>query len=205
MSNLRRFTTTYGKVNLSNKSGSLGVFKVCDGFRRESAVTSGRVEHSSKSHIQATRHSDIGGGFTRQRVEHEEGTVLVCQATFTKNGRVHAEGAIFLRLRGGADMIQINYLPPRGPESIISESIQAFLGEADILSWEEIRLLGIDVPRQYKQRYGEREEIDELFHVEVIRPGTIGKPTLVAVATSEGTVIKAVGTEAPRRVRFRRH
>jgi hypothetical protein len=202
---LQRVSMTYGKVVLKNSSATLAVLRVTAPFKRESAAMVGRSEQSSKEYFQSTAYRDIGGGFTRQRVGHPEGTLIVLQSSETKRGVLHAEAAIFLRLRAGADLLSINVKLPVGPESRLGDTLQSFVGAADILTYDEVRLLGINVPRHYRDRYGNEDEIDELFEVSVVRKGNISKPQLVAVATSEGTVIKAVGTEAVRRVKIRRH
>lgn len=203
--NLRRVSLTYGTVNLKTASATLASLRVTAPFKKESAANTGRSEQASKEYFQSTQHREIGGGFTRQRVMHPEGTLLVLQASQTKRGVMYAEAAIFLRLRAGADLLNINVKLPVSQESRLGDTLQAFVGEADILTYEEIRLLGINVPKHYIDRYGNEDELDEMFETSVVRKGNISKPQLVAVATSEGTVIRAVGTEAVRRVKIRRH
>jgi hypothetical protein len=201
---LRRVTLAYGKVNYKNSGMTAAALRVVAPFKRESASNTGQLDHGSREHIQATRYKDIGGGFTRQRVGHPEGTLIVLQATETRRGTLYSEACIFIRLREGADMMSISACLPPSNESIIGNRVQIFVGEGDILTPAEVRLLGIDVPRQYIQRYCNEEEVGELFEVSVVRAGNISKPQLVAVATSEGTVVKAVGQEATRRINLRR-
>ena len=201
----QRVSLTYGKINLKNSSLTLASLRITAPFKRESAANTGRAEQHSKDFIQSTRFRDIGGGFTRQRVIHPSGTLLSVQATKTKNGVLNAEAVILLRLRTGADMLSINIKLPTSPDSLLGDTLQAFVGEADIISWDELRILGIDCPKSYQNRYGNEDEIDELLEINVVRKGNISKPQLVAVATSEGTVVRAVGTEAVRRVKIRRH
>lgn len=200
----QRVSLTYGAINLKSASLTLASLRVVAPFKRESAANTGRAEQHSREYIQATRYKDIGKGFTRQRVIHPSGTLLCVQATKTKNGMLNAEAAIFLRLRAGADLLSINVKLPTGSEGLLGDTLQAFVGEADILSYDELRILGIDCPRSYQNRYGNEDEIDDLLEISVVRKGNISKPQLVAVSTSEGTVVRAVGTEAARRVKIRR-
>ena len=205
MSQVAGVSLCYGKINLSNQGQTVAVLRLKAPFDKSmSATTSGKVNLQSKEYHQATRYRDIGGGFTRQRVEHAQGTLILLQVSRTRNAVPTADAAIVLRLREGADLLSIAVRLPVGPESVLGESIQVFVGSADIMSPADLKLMGIKVPNYFRDRYMVQEEIDDLIEVSVVRAGTISKPTLQAVATSEGVVIAAVGVEEPRRLRLRR-
>lgn len=200
----RRVTLAFGKINLSKSSQTVAALRLKAPFLRDTASQTGKADLSSRQFIQATRYRDIGGGFSRQIVEHPAYTLILLQSSRTKNGQLFAEGSLILRLREGADMLSISAILPTGPESVLGDRIQVFVGEADICLPEELTLLGVAIPKYYVDRYMNQEEIDELFDVSVVRQGLINKPRLVGVATSEGMVVRAVGEEAPRRIRLRR-
>lgn len=202
--NMRWASVSFGKANFSSASHTVAVLAVSAPFKRETVLNAGRAEHSSKEYFQSSRFRDQGGGFTRQRVSLPEGTLVALQATRTTRGLVTAEATIFLRIREGADQLIINSLVPAAPESFLGDAIQSFSGAADILTADELSVLGIRVPGGYARRYCEPEEIRELFEVQVVRKGNMSKPQLVAMATSEGVVVRAVGSEGQRRIKIRR-
>lgn len=205
MSQMSGVSLCYGKINLAAQGQTVAVLRLKAPFDKAmSATTSGKINIQSKEYAQATRNRDIGGGFTRQRVDHEQGTLIMLQVSRTKKGVPHADGAMVLRLRVGADLLSISARLPVGQESILGEQIQIFAGAADICSQEELALLGVKIPKWYADRYLDPDEVAQLFEVSVVRAGDTARPTLHAVATSEGVVIRAVGEEAPRRMRMRR-
>lgn len=204
MTKMAGVSVTYGKIVLSKSGQTVSSFRLKAPFQKDSAAQVGTVDLRSKESMAATRYRDIGGGFTRQRVELPANSLILLQISRTKNGTSYADAAIILRLREGADVLSISAKLPVGPESVLGDALQIFAGSADICDMGELQLLGIRIPKYYADRYMAQEEIDELFEISVVRPGLIAKPTLHAVATSEGVVIKAVGEEATRRIRLRR-
>ena len=180
---MRWVSVCYGKIVLKNSGQTVASLRVTAPFKKESAAQTGRAEQSSREFMQATRYKDVGGGFTRQRVMHPEGTVIVLQATRTRNGMSFAEAAIFLRLRNDADHLMITSILPTGPESILGDRIQVFQGAADILTPDEVCILGLHMPSLYRKRYFNADELAELFEVAVVRKGSVSKPQLVALST----------------------
>jgi len=206
MSQMSGVSLCYGKVNLPDQGQTVAVLRLKAPFDKAmSATLCGKAFLNTKEYCAATRNRDIGGGFTRQRVEHEQGTLILLQVSRTRRGVPHADGAMVLRLRNGADLLSISARLPMGGGSILGEQIQIFAGAADICAPEELALLGVKIPKWYAERYLDPQEVAQLFDVSVVRAGEIARPTLHAVATSEGVVIKAVGEEAPRRMRMRRN
>lgn len=201
---MRWVSVCYGKIVLKNAGQSVAALRITAPFKKESATQTGRAEMSSREFMQATRYRDVGGGFTRQRVMHPEGTVIALQATRTRGGVNFAEGAIFLRLRSDADHLLITSILPHGQESILGDRIQIFQGAADILTPEEVSILGLHMPTMYRKRYFNQDELDELFDISVVRKGNVTKPQLVALTTSEGPVVRVIGQEAGRRIKIRK-
>jgi hypothetical protein len=204
MTQERWVSVAYGKINLKNTGQTVASLRITAPFKKESAAQTGRAEMSSREYMQSTRYRDVGGGFTRQRVMHPEGTVIALQATRTRNGICHAEGAIFLRLRHDADHLMITSILPTGPEGLLGDRLQVFQGAADILTAEEISILGLHMPSHYRKRYFNQDELDELFDIQVARKGAVSKPQLVALATSEGPVVRIIGQEEGRRIKIRK-
>ncbi len=195
---------TAGKINLSRSSQTLTSFKVTEPFSKVFASSSGKTGPGKKSYAKSTAHPELGGGFTTADVLHPEGTIVLLQAMRTRNGAGYASAGLFLRLRSHAAMLAIKSVLPTGPESLLGDQILAFSGCADLISVEELRTLGIEVPRSYVNNYMEQEEVDELFSIQVIRAESQPAPSMVRIATSKGVVTKAVASEPVRRIRVRR-
>lgn len=197
-------SVTFGKIILSAASVKLASFVVSAPFDREVAVNAAKSNPRERVWQESTSHPQIGGGWTTASMTYEEGTILLLQATRTRGGITFAEGGLFLRLRASAALISIMLELPQAPESLLGQRIAVFQGFADIVSPDELRALGIDVPRNYISRYLQADEIDELYTLNELRQQVTPPPSFVVVTTREGTKTKAVAAEQPRRIRLRR-
>lgn len=90
-----------------------------------------------------------------------------------------------------------------GPETLLGDSFNAFLGHADVLAYNELRVLGIEIPRKYRAAYMQEDELAENFEIEIVSPGSTERPVFIAVATSQGVEFKATAPEPVRRIRLR--
>ncbi len=195
---------TFGRLNLSNALYSLASLRVVPPFARDSAANAGRVDLKATQYAAGTIHPEIGGGFTTKTVEHEEGTVILLQASRTRNRVRVADGGLFLRIRKSAPRLMIRSTLPTGPEGVLGSNLIAFAGNADVLTREELRALGYEIPRGWVSGYMQEDEINELFTVDELVRGTAPRPTFMRVATSSGVSVLAVQAERPRRLRIRR-
>lgn len=194
----------YGKINLAKASLTLGSFKVSPPFARASSSTTGVIDKLSRTSQSATPYPECGGGFSTMMVTHPEGSVLMLQAGRTRNGARVADGCILIRTRNTGPFLQIRCILPTDHESLLGDRIICFEGRGDILSVEELKTLGIEVPRSWVLGFMNKEEIDELFIVDQITPGTCGRPEFIRVATSNGVRVQAIAPEPQRRMRVRR-
>lgn len=195
---------SYGKINLSAAHYSLATLRVQAPFQRESAANTGRVDVKATQFADATLHPQVGGGFTTKTVAHDEGTIIMIQASRTRSRVRVADGCIFIRLRAGAPKLMVRSILPTSGESILGDRHIAFVGSGDVLTLEELKAIGIEVPRSWASGYMQQDEIDELFLMEELNRGSESRPTFVRIATSKGVEVRAIQPEPVRRMRLRR-
>lgn len=202
--NMRPISVAFGKVNLKRASGTLASWKLEAPFKRTTAVGTGKSDAGGKTYSQATPHPTIGGGFTTAQVRHPEGTIIMLQASRTRNGMRVADACFCLRLRENAAFRLVKVKIPHDRESLLGDTFVAFTGNADLLTLADLKALGIDIPKQWVSNFFAPDEVEELFEHEVIRLETTPPPSYVRVTTTEGTEVKAMAAERIRRVRVRR-
>lgn len=203
MSRTQVITIGFGKANFSNVVATVAALKVETPFNRVSAMTSGVAVSGSKTWIPAGLH-EMNAGFTRLRTEHENGRIILLQAAWNRGGSPLREGAIFIRLRHGAPLYEISARVPTSQGNVCGDIVQVFEGTGDILSPDEMKVAGIEIPRFYAQRYLSEEEIMECFRISLIRGETVARPSLQSVVTSAGIEVREVANLPQRRIRIRR-
>lgn len=201
----QRFSCGFGKVNLSNQSASYSVMRLRPKYTLDSAITTGKREAGTITFHPVSAQAYINGTMQRDYVTHPNGTVLMIQAKWSRNGRPNVlDGAVLVRLRQEAAMINVIAKLPVGRDSILGDSFSIFQGYADILSPDEAKEYGIVVPRAQIDMKFDPDEVDECFSIEEIVPERLGKPVLTAVSTAQGVVMQEVATGPARRMRFRK-
>lgn len=201
MDNPVSVTVGYGKINLSDKSMSIACFKVNPPFARTNASSAGRVR--SRSSVDATTRPAIGGGFSLTVSEFEEGTVILYQTSRSRRGSPVCQASVFLRLRKTAPLIRMAASLPHGPESVLGDSLTVFTGHADVLTYNELRVLGVEVAKRYRDAFMDRDQVTESFTFTTLAEGEAPRPAFMAVSTSSGVEVKAVSAEPGRRIRLR--
>ena len=204
MSSKQRVTVTFGKANFERAMATLAAFLVAASWDRSTAINYGRVNPRDKVWYPATNDPEHGKGFTSVKIEYEEGSILLFQARRTRGGMTIADAGVFVRLRSSAPLISLLAALPPSVESMLGDNIMAFQGRGDILSVDELRTLGIEVPRSYVSIYMDEDEVEERFSTREIASATVERPTFVRVATTTGTKAQAVAADPIRRVRLRR-
>ena len=194
----------FGACNLQRSGATLTCLKVEQDFTKKSAAQAGVVDPKSRSWHQATRNKDSGKGFTSQRVSFAEGTVVLMQARRTSGGSPMADGGVFIRLRNSGPLIMLGLKLPIGPEGLLGDQFQAFVGRGDILTAEELWELEYELPNDYVSHYMSREEVDELFKVSELSPAASKRPAFGKVYTSTGPKVALTAPEPVRRLRARR-
>lgn len=193
----------FGKANYSNVLMTVAALKVEAPFKRTSAMNSGVQVSGTKGWTPAGLH-EMNGGFTRIRVAHENGCVILLQASWMRGGSPIRDGSLFIRLRQGAPHYLVNSRVPTANGNSIGDQVLGFDGMGDILTPDEIRIAGLDVPRWYTGRYMDPEELEECFRIQLVAPETVPRPSLQAIATPEGVQVREVPNLPQRRIRLRR-
>jgi len=196
-------TISYGRANYSTSSTSFACLKVAAPFVRSSGATSGKLVNGTKS-WQLAGPNQSYGGFSHSRVEHHAGTVLLFQGTRMSGGFPVSEGAIFLRLRDSGPLYEVYGRLPTSPQNVIGDEVTLGILRADMLTLDDLKLLGIEVPRTFRQRFLQGDEIAEMLSVSELQSETKPRPQMVAVATASGIQVQEVAAAPSRRLRFRR-
>ncbi len=194
---------TYGRANYTTSNTSFACLKVVAPFARTSAANAGRKVPGTKTWQMAGANAKHGG-FSRERVEHSVGTILLLQGTKMSGGLPVSEGAIFVRLRTTGPMYEVYGKLPTGPQNVIGDEVVIATLRGDLMSLNDLQVAGIEVPRIFRQRFLQADEITEMLSVSMIQPEIKPRPQLVPIATETGLEYQEVAQTAARRLRFRK-
>lgn len=195
---------SYGKVNVPGATLSVAAFELKAPFVRVLATQagrrSGRPHHAEVSPF----HSEFGGFSTDPNVAFDEGTILMFLMRATRNGISIADGAVFIRLRQNAAVLNIKAILPAHKFNLLGVRHIVYTGKGDILDVDEVRAFGIQVPDFFAENNTDIEQINELFDIDELSPETAPAPVLKELVTSQGVVLREVAEEPIRRIRLRR-
>ncbi len=194
---------SYGKTSLDEDSSSYFVGKLAKPFKRESAATTGTLVRGSETSVNIGVHQHHGVLVSR-KVQHKNGAIILCQVGWKRRGMPIREGSLFVRLRAGGPLISIFAKLPQNPKNVYGPEFQMFAGYGDILTVDDLKVSGFDMPRFYQNAYMDPEQIVECFSVRQIRPETAPRPALVAVSTSKGVEYQEMAQAPARRMRLGR-
>lgn len=193
---------SYGRANYATSSTSFACMKVVAPFARASAAKAGRTVSGAGSWTMAGTNA-THGGFKRERVEHNTGTIILLQGTRMSGGLPISEGAIFVRLRDTGPLYEVYGRLPTSHQNVIGDSVVIATLRGDLMTLTDLQVAGIEVPRIFRQRFMQAEEITEMLQVSMIQPELKPRPQLVAIATDTGVELQAVAQAPVRRLRFR--
>ena len=193
----------YGKANLSDLLATYASLKVTAPFTRITAINSGKQMPGSSMSTPVGRF-DLNGALLNAKVEHPNGTIILVQTSWKRNGVGIRDAALFFRLREGAPLYDVRARVPIGRENICGESFMIFNGYADLLTPAELKLHSIEPHRNWATSFLNPEEIGECFIVTQQRAETIPRPTLQAIATAEGVQMREIPQTPNRRLNLRR-
>ena len=197
-------STGYGNVNFSNVCLRITAQRLTAPFVRDSLVLSGvRTPGSGSSQSAGTRR-EINGVLFSDRVQLAPGTLAMLSVTKTMRGATIAQGTVLLRLRPRAAVISVCAKIPASRENFFGPSFNLFHGPADIMSVEEIELLGVRIPNRFREMFFNMDEINELIEITEITGEVAARPEISAVSTPEGVVIREVPAEPRRRITLRK-
>lgn len=191
----------FGRANFSNTLVKYASMKVSAPFQRVTASSSGR-KVGSTTEIRPGRY-ELNGAIIINSVEHEPGTVLSIQASWFRSGVATRDAAIFLRLRPQAAEWLIRAKVPTTYDNVCGDSFVMFQGPADIMTADELRLLGIIPSKNFVDRFMSLEEVDECFVITRLRDEVVSRPAIQAVFTPEGVEMREIAQAPRRRLRLR--
>ncbi len=192
-----------GKVILPDSTTTMTVFHVTAPFNHVFAGTSGiRRGFGSATNVNnlGTLHGTIYGN----DVGFPPGSVLMVTSSRKIRGVSVSDGAILLRLRPGAAMLNVTAKLPGARENQYGQRLCMFMGHADILSVEEAAILGIMVPTRYRDKFFVAEELEERFEVSELLSEMTPRPEYVVVSTPTGIQTREVAAPIPRRIKIRK-
>lgn len=195
-------TVGYGKANMSNTLSTYASMKVSPPFQRVSAATSGRAMGSRN--LTQVGDWEGNGVLINVSVAHPPGTIILLQSKWMRRGIAFRDGAIFMRLRPGAAVYNIIASVPTGHENRCGDSFIMFSGPADIMTLDELRLVNLDVPRGYAQRFADETELTECYRIVRVSPESVPRPVIGAVSTPTGIELRELAQEPRRRLIIRR-
>lgn len=193
----------FGKANLATTLTTYASLKVTAPFVRVTAINSGKKMPSSDNYIPVGKY-DMNGVLIGCKVDHPSGTIIAVTSSWKRSGSPIREGALFFRLREGAPLYDVRAKVPTGHDNVCGDSFLIFGGYADLVTPQELKLHGIEPNRGYIDRFMNPEELDECFIVKQLRPESIPRPTIQAVATAEGVQMKEIPQAPGRRLNLRR-
>lgn len=193
----------FGKANTSNTIATFAAMKATEPFIRATAVGTGKRVKGS-DHSVPFGPLEMNGSLVSMKVEHENGAIILLQCSWKRSGSPIRDGALFIRLRAGAPLYAFHAKLPTSHENRVGESWQIFQGCGDIMTAAELKVAGLEIPRNWSSNFMDTEQIKECFVIRELRGETQARPTLTAVATSEGIKMREIPTEPSRRLRIRR-
>jgi hypothetical protein len=193
----------YGRVNFPTSATTFACMKVTPDWERVSGANSGKEVPGSKRWTNAGS-SGSYGGITHKRVEHSVGTILLFQVTKTLNGIAAADAAIFVRLRETGPLLEIYGKLPTVAQNAIGDEVTLGTLRGDLLNLSDLKLLGIEVPGNFRSRFMKADELRELISVVELQQEIAKRPTLVVTATDKGNIVQEVAATPGRRMRFRK-
>lgn len=190
----------FGKATLPGTVASIACFRVAAPFIRDSGVSSGRRAGPSREFFVGATASH--GSLYSSEVTHPEGTTLLFQVSWMRNGLPIRDGAVFLRLRSQGPLWKLQARLPLEPQNIWGGSFEVFKGRADILAASDLEEAGITPFQSYLSKFMLPEEVDECFIIQRQGDEIAPRPRVVQVEGEHGAKLVEVATPARRRMRI---
>lgn len=150
-----------------------------------------------QKHLASTDGYEEHGAWYTESIKSENGVLLLLRCSSSRNGSPYSQAGVFLELNNHAPLFQVSVaLPPH--RLALQDSVNAFIGNAFILTPEEVEDRGYVVKRSLVSNFFEQDEIDELISVTEILPGA-SKPELTEVVDSDGKVKNVLIPAKPKR------
>ncbi|MEG1121177.1 MAG: hypothetical protein RSE62_03140 [Citrobacter sp.] len=193
----------FGSVNLSTQRATIAALRVVAPFTRDSAIDTAAKAHGTRTFTNVSRFPKVNGSLINDDCFIPEGTVIMLQSSWSRGGMPIRNGAVFLRTRVGAALLNVVAKLPVGRESLIGDTHSVFRGHADILSADDAEVFRIKIPARYMQQFMSPVEVSECFDIRELRPESIRRPEAQLVVTPAGLATLEVAAPMQRRMRFR--
>ena len=183
----RTVSVIHGSQTFSTSSCKVSAFAMkCDGTagRQFPNKVLPRVQSDTRIPAHAQGFADNGMWY-RNVYQHVDGTILLLQVAESYRGRIHANAAVFVRLRSDAPAIVVNVKLQPNAKAHYTDKVPVFTGRGDILKPDKLKAAGIVLRPTYIYNYFDEEEWDELIEVVTIAPGT-PEPETIKVKTPDG-------------------
>lgn len=198
-------TIIHGKQTYKTNSSKINVFVMECNNTQELQFPNKVLEQVkgtySNTPASSSGYKDNGAWYTN-RYNSKEGEILLLQVSTTYHGSPYSNGALFVRLRHSASLLSIKVIQQYNSDAVYNE-VPVFIGNADILTLEEVAQHNIVLRSNYINNYLDEEEISELFRTTTLSAGT-SKPSLLTVRTPDGNTRKVEKPSgSSRRIRIR--
>jgi hypothetical protein len=183
---------------------TLAALRLRPPFLKDSAISSGRRETGSMTSHPVSRIPQVHGSMYQDYVTHQNGTIVMLQASWTRGGVRIRDGAVLLRLRREAALLNVTAMLPHSLESQIGDRMSVFEGRADLLSPDEAAMYKVGIPRRFVDNFFDLEEVEECFIVTQVSAAIADRPEVSLVATAEGVVVREVQAAPTRRMNLKK-
>lgn len=204
MTGLVAIRVGFGKAIFTGSTYTMSAMVVGKPWIRSPAATSGTRIRGAAVENYVGAHGAINGTLYNDGVQYAPGTILLLGSCNSRKGVPVSEGAILLRLRPQAAYLNVSAVLPPDRANVYGNRFSLFQGNADILSIDEAKVLGVEVPRGYVERFFQPDEIAERFDIVEVHAETAPAPEFVAVSTPSGIVVKEMAAVPQRRIRIRK-
>jgi len=197
MTTMNLIELTYGSQTFDTTSAKIACFCMLPGNKIRvfpSTVMNERVRNSNAASIDGHK---LHGYWTNARYDLVEGMVLMIQVTNSVRAARRNNASMLIALRDSAPslLVQARIVPHR---NAVFNSINAFAGNGDIISPSEAEELGYVLDRGYVDTFFHPEEVEEVFDVTELSPGT-DRPEIIEIRSVEGESVKVLGAPKPKR------
>lgn len=194
----------YGNANFATRSVKIMALSLDQPFN---TVFASKKHKRLSFHQTQVGRTDVEGKLFSETIEVPDNSLILIQVSNNYRGRRVADGAVILRARANAALIQLTSLIPHDAErSVLADhNFNCFMGRADILSAQEATdMYGIEFRRGWIDQYMDTDEIEECFSgFKELAPEIEAAPIVEIVKTVSGSKIAITTPKLRRKVRFR--